>query len=420
MWPDFTCISARPRLAHLTVWAAKKGFTWAGNRSLTPEAIYSYYQRNYESNSKYLASFDVDYDPLTDEWSSPWFDLYCKYAAYRNLSMADLRARLRDQLETEAYQIREVMLEAAPTIELELKQSWGEIQLQEALAFERAALLTDEQLDHLSRSERALTPEQQLSLKKTLLLKQYGQPLIDSIAHFDSLSEQTLTGYAALYLKDNNGQWYRQLKQLDYLLDESGAAIASDRQRERQQSRYGRRFPGDLSWNGRKRECRHHLGLNELIHTNWNNPEEFQPLAQIAKKHHRQVKDAIGLSVTKLTPAQIYTELVAQLGLKTASNQIKQQLADGSKKTIRLKRITPESWELAQLFIIHRRELRLQRNTKKSESNQPERAVTPPLLFLSKEFGGGVTGSNPYWSNYRAPSFSDQLPDSKCPRNLKS
>ncbi len=402
-------------LANLTVWAAEKGFTWAANRALTPSRIREYYQRNYEANSKYLSSFDVDYDPLTDEWSSPWFELYCKYAAYRNLSMTDLRARLREQLEAEGYKIVEINPSATPTLQTSLQQSWGQIQLERALAVAEANLLTDEQLEILSQSKDAPTPEEQLDLEKTLLLKRYGQALIDAVTYTDKPTQQVLTGYAALYLKDKGGQWYRQLQQLYYLLDPHHQAIASDRQRERQQERYGRRFAGDLSWNGRKRECRLRLGLSELIHTDWTNPEDFQQLAQIAKQNSRQIKDAIGLSVIKLTAAQIYTELVAQLGLKTSSTQSKQQLADGSKKTVRLKRITPESWELAQLFIAHRSELRLQRTTKNSEFNQPEIAVTPPLLFLSEEPGGVLPGQTHTGQTLEPPLEPPNGPSQKCP-----
>ena len=375
-------------LTNLNVWAAEKGFTWAANHALTPEAIREYYQRNYEDNSKYLLSFDVNYDPLTDEWSNPWFELFCKYGAYRNLSMADLRSRLRDKLVDEGYSIVEINPEATPTLQPKLKESWGQIKLERAFAVAEANLLTDKQLEILSQSKDAPTPEEQLALEKTLLFKRYGQPLIDAVTYLDKQTQQVFTGYTALYLRDRDGQWYRQLQQLYYLLDSHNQAIASDRQRERQQEKYGSRFAGDLSWNGRKRKCRRHLGLTELIHTNWNNPEDFQQLAQIAKQNHRQVKDAINLSVIKLAPAQIYTELVAQLGLKTESIPRKKQLSNGRKKTVRLKRITPESWKLAQLFIAHREVLRLQRNTKNYELYQPETLVTPPLLFLSEKIGG--------------------------------
>ena len=93
------------------------------------------------------------------------------------------------------------------------------------------------------------------------------------------------------------------------------------------------------------------------------------------------------MSVKKLTPAQIYTELVRQLGLETKSVQQKQSTSEG-KKTIRVRRITPESWELAELFIAHREGLRLQRTTQKSEPNKPNIAVTPPPIFISKQRGG--------------------------------
>ena len=374
-------------LKNLTVWAAPKGFTWAGDRSLTPEGIRDYYQRNYSSNSKYLSSFDVDYDPLTDEWSSPWFELYCKYAAYRNLSMTDLRSRLREKLEEEGYTIELVAPEPYKDTELKLLESWGNINLERAIAVESASILSDEELEKLSNSKQATTPEQQLDIEKTILLKQYGQPLIDRVTHQDKYTGETLTGYAALYLKDDGGRWYRQLKQLYYLIDNYDEAVRSDRTQESQQEFHGSRFAGDISWNARKRKSRLHLGVDKLLDTEWRLPQEYKQLADRGKKYHRSIKDTVGLSVKKLTPAQVYTELIRQLGLKTESKQIKQLTPDG-KKTVRLRRITPESWEIAELFITHREELRLQRATNKPEPNKPKKAVTPPPIFISKEVGG--------------------------------
>ena len=396
-------------LSNLTVWAAPKGFTWAGDRSLTPKEVCDYYQRNYSSNSKYLSSFDVDYDPLTDEWSSPWFELYCKYAAYRNLSMSDLRLRLREKLEEEGYTILEVASEPDKDTELKLKESWGNINLERAIAVESANILTDSELEKLSNSKESPTPEQQLDIEKTILLKRYGKPLIDTVSHTDKYTREILTGFAALYLKDDGGSWYRQLKQLYYLIDNYDEAVRSDRQKENQQQFHGARFAGDVSWNARQRECRLRLGVDKLLDTEWRNSQEYEQLASWAKKHHRKVKDTIGLSVKRLTPAQVYTELIRQLGLKTESKQIKQLTPDG-KKTVRLKRITPESWELAELFITHREELRLQRTTQKSEPNQPKETVTPTPIFISKEKGGVLPGKAYVDTGFQALNTVEKVP----------
>ena len=396
-------------LENLTVWAAKKGFTWKSDRSLTPLGVRDYYQRNYSSNSKYLSSFDVDYDPLTDEWSSPWFELYCKYAAYRNLSMTDLRLRLREKLEQEGYSIELVAPESQEDTELKLKESWGNINLERAIAVGVANILTDEELEKLSNSKEAPTPEQQLDLEKTILLKRYGQPLIDTITHTDKHTGETLTGYAALYLKDDGGKWYRQLKQLYYLIDNYDEAVRSDRAQESQQQFYGERFAGDVSWNARKRKCRLHLGVDKLLDTEWRQAQDYKQLANRGKKYHRQIKDTVGLSVKKLTPSQIYTELICQLGLKTESKQIK-QLTPNGKKTVRLRRITPKSWEFAELFIAHREELRLQRATNKSETNKPKEAVTPPPMFISKEKGGVLPAKSHIDKGFQVLNIVEKVP----------
>jgi len=394
-------------LENLTVWAANKGFTWAGDHSLTPKEIRDHLQRNYRSNSKYLSSFDVEYNPLTDEWNSPWFELYSKYAAYRNLSMSDLRLRLRQKLEEEGYSITDVNFEAQEDTKQRLKESWGSLNLDRAIAIESANLLTDEELEQLSNSKKVPTPEQQLDIEKTLLLKKYGQSLIDSVTHKDKSTGLILPSYAALYFKDDGGKWYRKLMQLYYLIDNHDEAVKNDRRQESRQEFHGKRFAGDISWNERKRKCRKHLEIDKLINADWKKSKDYQQLASKAKKHHRQVKDSIGLSVKKLTNPQIFTELISQLGLKTESKQVKQQSSEGKEKSIRLKRITPASLKLAQLFINHREELRLQRTTKKDELNKPEKMVTPPLLLLSKE-QRGVLPDESYIQYDLEPHFTTQ------------
>ena len=68
---------SRPRGAEvINIWAAEKGVIFARDRSLFPEQIKGYYNRNYSANSKHLLAFDVNYNPLKDEWDSPHFDLY--------------------------------------------------------------------------------------------------------------------------------------------------------------------------------------------------------------------------------------------------------------------------------------------------------------------------------------------------------
>lgn len=400
-------------LQNLNVWAAEQGFTWVGDRSLTPDEIKSYHQRNYSANSKYLSSFDVDYDPLTDEWSSPWFDLYSKYAAYRNLAMTDLRQRLREKLESEGYDIVEVDLETNDDVKDELKQTWGEINLEQAISVSEANILTDQQFESLSNSQKSLTPQEQRDIEKTLLLKRYGQPLIDSITHQDKTTKQVLTGFAALYLKDDGGKWYGELKQLDYLLDESNEAVKSDRRKEKQQEFHGTRFAADVRWNARKRECRKHLNLDKFLNLKWNHHKDYEGLARLAKKYNSHIKDSIGLSVKKLKPSQIYTELISQLGLKVESKQKRVRSPNGESKPVRTKRINPSSWELAQLFIAHQREFRLQRTTDNQEQYS---TVTPPPVFISKDKGGCDTHKSLIHTGLQAIKSTKKINDQKIPK----
>ena len=400
-------------LQNLNVWAAEQGFTSVADRSLTPEEIKSYHQRNYAANSKYLSSFDANYNVLTDEWSSPWFDLYSKYAAYRNLAMTDLRQRVKEKFESEGYDIVEIDSETNDNVKDKLKQTWGEINLEHAIAVSEANILTDEQFEALSNSQKSLTPQEQRDIEKTLLLKRYGQPLIDSITHQDKTTKQVLTGFAALYLKDDGGKWYQKLKQLDYLLDDSNEAERSDRASEKQQEFHGTRFAGDIRWNARKRECRKHLKLDKFLNLEWNHHKDYDRLAKLSKKYNSHIKDSIGLSVKKLKPSQIYTELISQFGLKIESKQVRERSPNGESKTVTTKRLNPISWELAQLFITHQRELRLQRTTNNQEQYS---TVTTPPVFISKDKGGCDTYQSHIHNGLQAIKSTKKINDQKIPK----
>ena len=386
-------------VATTTAWVAEKGFNYEETRCLTPEEIKAHYQRNDTGNSKYLSSFDVSYDPLTDEWSSPWFELYCKYGAYHNLSMTDLRSRFKEQLELEGREVIEINRDDEEKADDDtgrnvgegLKKSWGSINVAEARAVDSADILEDEEFNRLSKSEDPITPEQQLDLKKTLLLKQYGQSSIDKAVHTDKYTGEELTGYAALYLMDNGGKLYRGLKQLFYLVDKNDEAVRSDYKKQKRQQFHGARFASDITWDARKKKLREYVGLDRLIDSQWRQSSEFNELGIRLKKHPQQVKDVIGLSVKNIHPSQIYTALMRQLGLKTESKQVKEKTANGT-RTVRWKRITPESLAIAELSIAHQEDLRLQRTTENLESVEVENAVTPPPIFLSNQDGGVLPG----------------------------
>ena len=211
------------------------------------------------------------------------------------------------------------------------------------------------------------------------------------MTHTDKSTGTVLTGFPALYLKDDGGKWYWQLKQFYYLLDDSNEAKRSDRASEKQQEFHGLRFAGDVRWDARKRECRKHLKLDKFLNLEWNHHTDYEQLAKIAKKHFSQVKDCIGLLVRKLKPSQIYTELISQLGLKVESKQVRKRSPSGESKTVRTKRINPSSWQLAQMFITHQKELRLQRAT----NNQDQYStVTPPPVFISRDKVGCDTNQS--------------------------
>ncbi|NJO94210.1 MAG: hypothetical protein HC820_07390 [Hydrococcus sp. RM1_1_31] len=92
------------------VWVAELGRRYEANKSLFPGEIKDWYNRNYNANAKFLQSVLVDYNPLTDEWTSPWFEYQCKVFAYQNLCMADYRRLLKERLEGEGIRSKKFPL----------------------------------------------------------------------------------------------------------------------------------------------------------------------------------------------------------------------------------------------------------------------------------------------------------------------
>jgi hypothetical protein len=424
---------ARPRGCELfKVWVAEQGRRYEANKSLFPAEIKAWYNRNYNANAKFLQSVLVDYNPLTDEWSSAWFEYQCKVFAYQNLCMADYRRLLKERLEFEGYKVKEISTGNKTNPNLPL--TWEQISLSEATEVAQAELLSARELDSALPLDTP-PPELLPRIRKTLLLKRYGEKIVDAIAYdFRVGSEGVthhLTGFEALYLKDKNEKWYGKLMQAYYLLQGKEEAIAADYAREREQlwqtehfldsERHKRRYAGDVTWNARKREARRFIGLHKFLDIEtWHEPGDFTLLKAKASKFAFNFLDAIAIDPTNpnLSVTQFYEALVEQLGLDVEKSEWKTELVfDGQGKAVlnkdgtqkrkkyKLRRINSDSWKLFEMFCDHRQAMKEQR-----EATSDSVPTTPENLY---EISGGWNISQSHTGHEIEGDFSPQKNDTE-------
>jgi hypothetical protein len=383
----------------LHIWAAEEGLDYEANRSTNPEEIKAWYQRNYEANCKHLLTFKMEYEPITGEWASPHFDLFCKNAAYRNLCMSRLRERLKTRLEQEGYELVITSNNGSDSVEKILKQGWNQIELAQAHAIAAANILSNDELEALRYSNRPTTPEEKLDLQKTYLLKWFGQELIEATRH-EHKSGELVTGYAAMALKNERGVYREQLENFRLLTSDEDAAVAKDVAAENKQLRHSHgRFPGDVRWNTRRLKARRWLGLHQFLNPEkWWQPNDYRAMGQKAKSKAPMIKDCLNLATEKISEGQIFGELIQQLGLELEKEWVTPQ---PGKKRFKQRRISAESWNYAQMYLAHQQRLVEEREATHEPTSIEEMAVvevrdsgcanliTPPQIYIQGSFFGG-------------------------------
>jgi hypothetical protein len=382
----------------VNVWAAEEGIGYAANHATDPREIKAYYKRNYQANSKHILAFRTEYDPLTQEWDSPHFDLFCKNAAYRNLCMERLGERLKAKLESEGWDVVLTSSGSSDMIEKGLRESWSKIEVSYAEAVAASPLLSDEQLEQIQNSGKAPNPEQKKSLEKTYTLKSFGQELIDATTFKHKETGKVLTGFAAMFLKNKRGVYKQQLDNFLLLTSEPEEAVARDLAEEAKQLQHNEgRFPADLKWRTRQKKAREFLGLHKFLDPEkWYEPKDYAEMGAKAKEFAPMVKDALNLSVENINGGQIFGELMQQLGLELEKKWA--EVKPGQRRFKR-RRISAESWQFAQMYVAHRESLKTQTVEDEVIATEPVTADVPvdglsdhpPVdLYTDPLFRGGV------------------------------
>jgi len=338
----------------ISLWVAEAGFPVLGIPSdlSTPEGIKDYYQRNYQANSKHILSLKSEYKPITGEWSSPHFELFCKNLAYRQITMKYLRNFTLEHLSEIGYGIEEV--EFIPecgtkAVEDGLKNIWNNIEISEAQAIDNAEFLSVAEMEAIEFSQEAIPPHILPRYKKTKLRDYFGEELINVTSYEHKRTAKEFTGYAAMALKNARGDYGRALEAFYLLSQDAGEAISRDVAAENRQAKRGSgRFAGDVRWNARKRKCREWIGLHEFLDPEkWWQPQDYAEMAEKAKRYHQQVRDSLGINLEKLSAGQVFTELMRQIGLSFDSQKV-----EGQKW--RRRKMNEESWQCCQLFVTHK------------------------------------------------------------------
>lgn len=380
----------------INLWAAEEGLAYEANGSTDPDEIKDWYRRNYEANCKHLLSFRAEYEPITGEWGSPHFDLFCKNAAYRNLCMKRLRERLQTRLIDEGYDLIIQEDAGSDMVKDALKDCWHKIELTEAYAIANANILSDRELEDLQFKTTPLTPEEKLDLQKTLLLKWFGQELIDATT-YEHDTGKILTGYAAMALKNERGVYRQQLENFYLLASDEGEAISKDIAAETSQLKHNQgRFPGDIRWRSRQRKARAWLGLPQFLNPEkWHEPNDYRAMGQKAKSKAAMIKDCLNLTVDNISDGQIFGELMCQLGLELDKEWA---TVKSGQRRFKRRRIAAESWKFAQMYVTYQEQVKAEREAEREASTSTQlshdevcQSDHPPQnIYTDAFFRGGV------------------------------
>ncbi|MDP8966160.1 MAG: hypothetical protein M3O33_19695 [Cyanobacteriota bacterium] len=349
------------------VWAANKAK--GGKREnglIDPEAIKQRRYSNHSRNARFIQSFVVDYDPMTGEFLSPWFDHYCKLIAQENLEKNAYRRRMKEKLIAEGYELGEVEeSESVKNLASELERGFKQTTIAIAQSLDKGTLLSDTEYELYKQitKEPKPTPQHQqfvvsreTDFKKTVLYHSLGEELISRLTHEVKVpvevpvetpveaEEQpteekvkveketvTLSGYAAAAMKIS-GNFKSELESYHLLRCDISDSAAKDWWAESKQLEFsGERFAGDTTWNARKKAARDFLEVPQFIDKHKDveriPEQEIRAMAIKARCYADLCCEVLGLKQVKnpkTRDAQIVGEILNQVGIKIDSKRNRQ------------------------------------------------------------------------------------------------
>lgn len=345
---------------HTTVWVAKSGFNYEASGAITPAEVNNFYQNNYQIRNKFLQSYQPQYNPMTEEWESPHWHLFCKNAALNNLEMRKLRYWYKEKLIKDGYQLEEKEFGANPTVKDKLKEIWGTIQLAEIHELGEAKLISKAEADsYIAKSDAGITlsKDERLQLAKYHLIDTFGDEIIRD-AKATTPSKEELHGIEAIAFLNWGNKLEKQLfKYFRNFHQEPEAIASSDLYIENLQAKKkradlpgaGARFPKDIKWQLRERKLFDYLEFKKYLEPEKEYyPKDYQPLIDKVRGRVAEIKQVTGYNFERASDGAIISYLYGMLGLSVDASQI-----TVNDKRVRVKKITQNSWEFAQKFVAH-------------------------------------------------------------------
>lgn len=334
-----------------TVWCAQRGID-RGNvsDSVNPLVIKSALQQRTQAISNLLWN---DLTPnaqenLTDyDWQGdPHLNLWARISASTHRSMQNLRSALKVRLRYEGNQVKVIDLETDPIAQEQLKNIRRELKEAEAKAIANAALLSPTDRTILENQE-TLSPQERLSLEKTILADFYG------------LTESELT--PEVILKDKQGRRRQQLLALENQL-ESGLCQERDLKGLERQVAWGKGLCAwDIGTSTLQYKIREYLGLHAFMNRDrtWTKYDLIE-LGDCAKQHRKEIKSALNFTITDtMSAVQIAHQLLEQLGIPVKQRCWSNRVEGHEGEKLRVYGVDALEWDEIQ-SILNRRKARRQ------------------------------------------------------------
>ena len=383
------------------VFAAKTGRNTENSGAITPVEVNEFYKRNYDNRNRFILEYSPKYNPMTQEWESPHWTLFCKNAAYQNLVMARLRMRIRDKLVADGYEILDTEFGKSEETKDRLNNAWWSLQKDEALEIADSKLLSKDEVEslQLKQQELGLTIKEKHCLIKTHIFNTFGEKFIEA-AEYEHKDGTELFGYAAVYLMNYNGKLERGLFNLYRINRPIEDSYIRDLQQEEQQQKHGdtvKRFPGDLRWDTRRFKFWEHYRIKDFLQPEkeWY-PSQYKNLVDSLKASPITTKDAAGFNPEKIGAGQIFDSLISSVGLTCETVEV---TINGQKQKWKARKITQQSWDMSLLFLEHREALRMEREEQDAkwqekcrqeqevrEAKQQETAIERGIKVIKRKF----------------------------------
>jgi hypothetical protein len=195
-------------------------------------------------------------------------------------------------------------------------------------------------------SQESLSPQERLSLEKTILADFYG------------LTEAELT--PEIVLKDKQGRRRQQLIALENQL-ESGLCHDRDLKGLERQVTWGKGLCAwDIGTATLQQKIREWLGLHTFMDCDrtWTK-HDLMELGDRAKQHRKEIKSVLNFTITDtMSPVQIAHQLLEQLGVPVKRRFWSSHTEGHDGEKLRVYGVDPMEWAEIQLILDRRRERR--------------------------------------------------------------